>query len=72
MIEIIIILLVIIAFKVSKLAKVSKPQDVYVPKTDEELRKYVSKHTMNETQKIIFVVVCVLVVIALIQLAISY
>lgn len=72
MIEIIIILLVVIALGVWKLVKVSSPQETYVPKTDEELRKFVSKHTMTETEKIIAVVICILVIIALLLFAFFY
>lgn len=72
MIEIIIILLVVIAVGVWKLVKVSSPQKVHVPKTDKELKKFVSRHTMNDGQKIIAFVFCILVIIALILFAFFY
>lgn len=72
MIEIIIILLVVIAVGVWKLVKVSSPQKIHVPKIDEEFRKYVNKHTMNEAKKIIAFVFCILVIIALMLFAFFY
>lgn len=64
MIEIIIILLVVIALGVRKLVRTSEPQKVYVPG-----RAY---KPLNETQKKVAVVFCILVIIALIAFAFSY
>lgn len=64
MIEIIIILLAVIALGVRRLVRVSEFREVYVPG-----RVY---KPMNEKQKRVAIVLCVLVVIALIIFAISY